>query len=106
MVMFNLEVGAAPQAQQGNKDEEVNHNKLDDMIKELATTLKTVKHEQEYMQVQFINLVIKLFNVFAPLIELFIPICWPSLFRYLINICLMLYLLLFFHSTLLSTLMT
>lgn len=52
VVMFNLEIGAAPQGQTGTKDEEVNHNKLEDMIKELATTLKTVKHEQEYMQVR------------------------------------------------------
>lgn len=51
--MFNLEVGTAPQGQPGTKEEEVNHNKLEDMIKELATTLKTVKHEQEYMQVWF-----------------------------------------------------
>ncbi|CAB3246252.1 unnamed protein product [Arctia plantaginis] len=51
VVMFNLEIGA-PQSHTGNKDEEVNHNKLEDMIKELATTLKTVKNEQEYMQVR------------------------------------------------------
>lgn len=49
--MFNLEVGDAPHKATGEKEEEVNHNKLEDMIKELATTLKTVKHEQEYMQV-------------------------------------------------------
>ncbi|XP_013189575.1 transmembrane emp24 domain-containing protein 2 [Amyelois transitella] len=51
VVMFNLEIGDVP-----NKDEqkgsEVDHNKLEDMIKELATTLKTVKHEQDYMQVR------------------------------------------------------
>jgi hypothetical protein len=28
------------------------HNKLQDMIKELSTTLTGVKHEQEYMQVR------------------------------------------------------
>lgn len=28
------------------------HNKLDDMIKTLSTTLTGVKHEQEYMQVR------------------------------------------------------
>lgn len=48
--MFNLEVGEAPSKAAG-KEDEVDHNKLEDMIKELATTLKTVKHEQEYMQV-------------------------------------------------------
>ncbi|KAF9805790.1 hypothetical protein SFRURICE_009422 [Spodoptera frugiperda] len=52
VVMFNLEIGVAPQGQPAGKEEDVNHNKLEDMIKELATTLKTVKHEQEYMQVR------------------------------------------------------
>ncbi|XP_072934446.1 transmembrane emp24 domain-containing protein 2 [Epargyreus clarus] len=51
VVMFNLEVGEAPHKETGEK-EEVTHNKLEDMIKELSTTLKTVKHEQEYMQVR------------------------------------------------------
>ncbi|KAJ0173062.1 hypothetical protein K1T71_011238 [Dendrolimus kikuchii] len=49
VVMFNLEVG---EAQHKSQDADVDHNKLEDMIKELATTLKTVKHEQEYMQVR------------------------------------------------------
>lgn len=48
--MFNLEVGEAPN-KNNEKKEEVNPNKLEDMIKELGTTLITVKHEQEYMQV-------------------------------------------------------
>ncbi|CAG9559097.1 unnamed protein product [Danaus chrysippus] len=52
VVMFNLEVGDAPNKNTGEKEEEANHNKLEDMIKELSTTLKTVKHEQEYMQVR------------------------------------------------------
>ncbi|CAH2093855.1 unnamed protein product [Euphydryas editha] len=51
VVMFNLEVGEAPN-KNNEKNEEVNPNKLEDMIKELGTTLKTVKHEQEYMQVR------------------------------------------------------
>ncbi|XP_026754891.1 transmembrane emp24 domain-containing protein 2 [Galleria mellonella] len=51
VVMFNLEVGDTPH-KTGEKEDDVNHNKLEDMIKELATTLKTVKHEQEYMQVR------------------------------------------------------
>ncbi|XP_050353238.1 transmembrane emp24 domain-containing protein 2 [Nymphalis io] len=52
VVMFNLEVGEPPNKNANEKVEEVNHNKLEDMIKELGTTLKTVKHEQEYMQVR------------------------------------------------------
>lgn len=48
--MFNLEVGES-QVKPKEGDVEVDHNKLEDMIKELGTTLKTVKHEQEYMQV-------------------------------------------------------
>lgn len=56
--MFNLEVGEAPN-KNNEKKEEVNPNKLEDMIKELGTTLITVKHEQEYMQVTYkINCVI------------------------------------------------
>ncbi|XP_059053690.1 transmembrane emp24 domain-containing protein 2 [Achroia grisella] len=51
VVMFNFEVGDAPH-KTGDKEDDANHNKLEDMIKELATTLKTVKHEQEYMQVR------------------------------------------------------
>lgn len=50
--MFNLEVGEAPN-KNNDKKEEVNPNKLEDMIKELGTTLITVKHEQEYMQVAY-----------------------------------------------------
>ncbi|XP_063833134.1 transmembrane emp24 domain-containing protein 2 [Ostrinia nubilalis] len=50
VVMFNLDVGEAPS--KAGKDDEVDHNKLEDMIKELAATLKTVKNEQEYMQVR------------------------------------------------------
>lgn len=52
VVMFNLEVGEAPN-KNNEKKEEVNPNKLEDMIKELGTTLITVKHEQEYMQVMY-----------------------------------------------------
>ncbi|XP_026314190.1 transmembrane emp24 domain-containing protein 2 [Hyposmocoma kahamanoa] len=52
VVMFYLEVGEAQHKKEGEKEGEVDHNKLEDMIKELATTLTTVKHEQEYMQVR------------------------------------------------------
>lgn len=49
--MFYLEIGEAQHKKEGEKEGEVDHNKLEDMIRELATTLTTVKHEQEYMQV-------------------------------------------------------
>ncbi|GBP65929.1 Transmembrane emp24 domain-containing protein 2 [Eumeta japonica] len=53
VVMFNLEIGEAPSRPVGaDREEDAGHTKLDDMIKELASTLKTVKHEQEYMQVR------------------------------------------------------
>lgn len=64
--MFNLEVGEAPHKKTGEKEDEVNHNKLEDMIKELGTTLKTVKNEQEYMQVCFFNLFL-LYHEFSQL---------------------------------------
>ncbi|CAG5044251.1 unnamed protein product [Parnassius apollo] len=51
VVMFNLEIGDSPSKTPGEKDE-VDHNNLENMIKELAATLKTVKNEQEYMQVR------------------------------------------------------
>ncbi|KAG6446844.1 transmembrane emp24 domain-containing protein 2 [Manduca sexta] len=49
VVMFNLEIG---EPKKDAKEDTADHNKLEDMIKELGTTLKTVKHEQEYMQVR------------------------------------------------------
>lgn len=54
VVMFNMDIGEAPKDQagvdaQGQQDD---HYKLQDMIKELSTTLTGVKHEQEYMQVR------------------------------------------------------
>ncbi|XP_068623469.1 transmembrane emp24 domain-containing protein 2 [Battus philenor] len=52
VVMFNLEIGETPNKNTGENNEEANHNNLENMIKELAATLKTVKNEQEYMQVR------------------------------------------------------
>lgn len=53
VVMFNMEIGQAPNRPPGaEKEADAGHTKLEDMIKELGTTLKTVKHEQEYMQVR------------------------------------------------------
>jgi p24 family protein beta-1 len=49
VVLFNMDVGEAPK--ETPEDTEAHHNKLDDMIRELSSTLTGVKHEQEYMQV-------------------------------------------------------
>lgn len=49
VVMFNMEVGEAPKT---DEKEEADNNKLESMIKELTTSLTSVKHEQEYMGVR------------------------------------------------------
>lgn len=51
IVMFNMDITeeASHDKQEG---EEVDHNKLEDQIKELGVTLTGVKHEQEYMEVR------------------------------------------------------
>lgn len=46
VVMFNMEVGEAP------TDEKVDHNQMEQMIKDLSTALASVKHEQEYMTIR------------------------------------------------------
>lgn len=52
-VLFNLEVGDAPKlGETDHLDPNASHDKLDDMVKELSKTLKSVKHEQEYMAVR------------------------------------------------------
>ncbi|XP_012289066.1 transmembrane emp24 domain-containing protein-like [Orussus abietinus] len=55
VVMFNMDIGEAPKpaGENGEHDgDTANHGKLDDMIKELSTSLWGVKNEQEYMQVR------------------------------------------------------
>lgn len=57
VVMFNMDVGENPKQEEGSDDkgskgENNNHGKLDDMIKELSTSLWGVKNEQEYMQIR------------------------------------------------------
>jgi len=49
-----MDVGEAPSdaTELGEGEEAGSHNKLEDMIKELSTSLTGVKHEQEYMQVR------------------------------------------------------
>ena len=54
VVMFNMDIGenTKPIEQTSDgKNSDPNHNKIDDMIKELSTSLWSVKNEQEYMQV-------------------------------------------------------
>lgn len=57
VVMFNMDVSDPPKHGEEHKpegqDDDGNHVKLDDMIKELSTGLSGVKNEQEYMQVVY-----------------------------------------------------
>ncbi|XP_072044662.1 transmembrane emp24 domain-containing protein 2-like [Amphiura filiformis] len=50
IVMFSMDDSDAPKQQ--DMDTEDHHNKLEDMINQLATGLTAVKHEQEYMEVR------------------------------------------------------
>ncbi|XP_058803479.1 transmembrane emp24 domain-containing protein 2-like [Phymastichus coffea] len=57
VVMFNMDVGESPKqvgdaAAGGAQEGDSSNAKLDDMIKELSTSLWSVKSEQEYMQVR------------------------------------------------------
>lgn len=55
VVMFNMDIGEPPKpaGEHGSESQDgdaANHGKLDDMIKDLSTSLWSVKNEQEYMQ--------------------------------------------------------
>ncbi|EGI59590.1 TMED protein, partial [Acromyrmex charruanus] len=57
VVMFNMDIDenrkqSEDNAGAENQDGDSNHGKLDDMIKDLSTSLWGVKNEQEYMQVR------------------------------------------------------
>lgn len=52
VVMFNMDIGEAPKDQAPASEGGDDHNKLQDMIKELSTTLTGVKHEQEYIEMR------------------------------------------------------
>lgn len=51
--MFTMEISEAPTGTQGAPVEgEAGHTKLEDMIRELSSSLVGVKHEQEYMHIR------------------------------------------------------
>merc|ERR1712083_1249783 len=50
VVMFNMEIGDEPS--EGEGEEEVDHNKLEEQVKELGQAIAGAKHEQEYMEVR------------------------------------------------------
>ncbi|XP_012350238.1 transmembrane emp24 domain-containing protein-like [Apis laboriosa] len=55
VVMFNMDIGESKkpiEQTSDGKSADSNHSKIDDMIKELSTSLWGVKNEQEYMQVR------------------------------------------------------
>jgi len=52
IVMFSMDVGDQPGATLDADQAGANHTKLEEMIKELATALRSVKHEQDYMSVR------------------------------------------------------
>ncbi|XP_015522303.1 transmembrane emp24 domain-containing protein 2 [Neodiprion pinetum] len=58
VVMFTMDIGEPPKHggeggdAEGQEGDASNHAKLEDMIRDLSTSLTGVKHEQEYMQVR------------------------------------------------------
>lgn len=52
VVMFNMEIGETPKEEVAAGTDEGHQNQLEQMIKELSSSLTNVKHEQEYMQVR------------------------------------------------------
>lgn len=51
--MFTLDIGDVPEATKANPEQQTKeHEKLEDMVRDLAAALTTVKHEQDYMNVR------------------------------------------------------
>lgn len=50
IVKFSMDVGDAPK--DTSKDDQEHHDKLSEMIQQLAVSMTSVKHEQEYMEVR------------------------------------------------------
>ena len=50
IVKFSLDVGDPPK--DTSKDDQEHHDKLSEMIQQLAVSMTSVKHEQEYMEVR------------------------------------------------------
>jgi len=52
VVMFSMDIGEPPKPHDSLSPTDASHNKLEEQIKELSTSLTAVKHEQEYMAVR------------------------------------------------------
>lgn len=52
-VMFTMDLGDAPEATKSTPEQQnQEHEKLENMVRDLASALTTVKHEQDYMNVR------------------------------------------------------
>jgi len=52
-VMFTMDIGDAPEATKATPEQQnLEHEKLENMVRDLASALTTVKHEQDYMNVR------------------------------------------------------
>ena len=66
VIMFSMDIEEAQKhdASNANGSSDNNHNKLQEQVAELASSLTAVKHEQEYMAVRYrIHRQINKFNV-------------------------------------------
>ena len=51
--MFTMDIGDTPEATKSTPEQQnVEHEKLENMVRDLASALTTVKHEQDYMNVR------------------------------------------------------